>query len=80
MFVKVNIVATNEIKSVSLQVTEKTTIDDLIKLSVDIFNLNFEKENLLNRINTNYSIYSIKPSKKKGTPDLDLPSKIKLFN
>ena len=64
-----------DIKSLTLQVTEKTTVSDLVKMSVDIFNETFERENSLLRMKTDYKIYKVKPSKKSGKPDNDLPSK-----
>ena len=48
---------------------------DLVKMSVDLFNKDFCKENLQIRLNTNYKIYHVKPSKKNGKPDQDFPSK-----
>ena len=48
---------------------------DLIKMSVDIFNDNFVNENLKIRLKPNYKLYNMKPSKKSGKPDKDLPSK-----
>jgi hypothetical protein len=70
---------TGEIKSLNLQVTEKTTIMDLIKMSVDIFNDNFVNENLKIRLKPHYRLYNMKPSKKSGKPDKDLPSKNKIL-
>jgi hypothetical protein len=65
----------HEIKSLSLQVNDKTRIYDLIKLSLEIFNETFSKENLNFRLDPDYRLYSVKPSKKSGKPDKDLPSK-----
>ena len=62
------------IKSLNLQIQESTTIFELIKMSVNIFNENFSNENLNLRLKNNYSDYSMKTSKKSGKPDYDLPS------
>lgn len=83
LFVKVNVIikkpsnqVNDEIKSLSLEVNEKTRIYDLIKMSLEIFNETFSKENLNYRLDPDYRLYSVKPSKKSGKPDKDLPSKI----
>jgi len=82
LFVKVNVIikkpsnqVNDEIKSLSLEVNEKTRIYDLIKMSLEIFNETFSKENLNYRLDPDYRLYSVKPSKKSGKPDKDLPSK-----
>jgi hypothetical protein len=83
LFVKVNIVIAlnllkpgeKEIMSINLQVDEKTTISDLIRMSVNIFNENFISQNSDYRIKPNYRMYNMKPSKKNGKPNTDLPSK-----
>ncbi len=82
LFVKVNVIikkpsykVNDEIKSLSLEVNEKTRIYDLIKMSLEIFNETFSKENLKYRLDPDYRLYSVKPSKKSGKPDKDLPSK-----
>ena len=82
LFVKVNVIikkpsnqVNDEIKSLSLEVNEKTRIYDLIKMSLEIFNETFIKENLNYRLDPDYRLYSVKPSKKSGKPDKDLPSK-----
>ena len=51
----------------------------MIKMSVDLFNTNLEKENMLISLNTDYSMYNARPSKKSGKADLDLPSNIALI-
>lgn len=63
-----------EIKSLNLQIQESTTIFDLTKMSVNIFNENFSKDNLPFRLKNNYADYCLKQSKKSGKPDMDLPS------
>lgn len=82
LFVKVNVIimkrstqVNDEIKSLCLEVNEKTRIYDLIKMSLENFNETFSKENLNYRLDPDYRLYSVKPSKKSGKPDKDLPSK-----
>ena len=82
LFVKVNVIIMktstqlhDEIKSLNIQVNEKTRVYDLIKMSLEIFNETFSKENLNYRLDPDYRLYSVKPSKKSGKPDKDLPSK-----
>jgi hypothetical protein len=79
------------IKFVNLRITNKIIVFDLLKASIRMLNDIFEKENLsirLKEINVNegkpnvkesYNNYIIKPSKKNGRPDPDVPSKITKF-
>lgn len=62
------------IKSILLKITNKITIEDLIKESVQMFNQLFAKDRIPYKLNENHTVYSIKPSKKSGKADLDLPS------
>jgi hypothetical protein len=64
-----------EIKSVEIKLKHNNTIFEMIKLSVHLLNEQFENGLSELRLNPNYSIYKVKPSKKNGKPDLDLPSK-----
>jgi hypothetical protein len=58
-----------------MNITNKITIFDLIKDSVVLFNKIFDKENLPFYLDVyNLQKYTIKPSKKTGKPDLDMPS------
>jgi hypothetical protein len=62
------------IKSINLHITNKNTILDILKISIDIFNELFYKENIPYKFNIDYRKYSLKPSKKSGRADEDLPS------
>ncbi len=58
-----------------MSITNKVTLLDLLKQCVKMFNELFEKENFPVRMNNIIiSKYKIKPSKKNGKPDYDLPS------
>lgn len=57
-----------------MTITNKVTVCDLIKECIKMFNELFEKENFPVRLNTDISKYKIRPSKKSGKPDYDLPS------
>ncbi len=81
LFVKVNIIVAKEkenipyqIKSINLQINDKNRVYDLIKMSVDNFNDGLTKENSFYRLDPDYRVYNLKPSKKSGKPDSDLPS------
>jgi hypothetical protein len=72
--VKVSVIVGGDaVKSISLRITNKNTIMDLLKYSLDIFNDLFYREGLGVQFRADYKKYLIKPSKKSGKPDNDLP-------
>jgi hypothetical protein len=81
--IKVNVIISNKqdrqkvlIKSISLKISNKITISELIKKSIYIFNDMFYSERLPYQFNVTSTSYTIKPSKKNGQPKEDLPSKM----
>jgi hypothetical protein len=70
---KINIFAENEVKFINLDVDEKISISELLEISVDSFNKNFEREARPFRLSLDYLQYNLKPSKKNGMPKEDLP-------
>ena len=60
----------------NLNVVDKTTIRDLITTTVNIFNEKFIESGIIYRLNTTFEDYNLKPSKKSGKPNSDLPCKI----
>ena len=68
------------LKSVNVIITNKVSIGDLLRESIKLFNKLFEKENFPIRLShIKLSNYEMKPSKKNGKPDKDLPSKVLLI-
>jgi hypothetical protein len=70
---KINIFADNEVRFIILDIDEKTSINELLKITVDTFNKNFETEGRPYRLSLDYKQYNLKPSKKNGMPKEDLP-------
>ena len=52
---------------------------DIIKQSIDIFNDILYKDNIPIKLNVDNRNYRIKPGKKNGKPNYDLPSNIILI-
>jgi hypothetical protein len=73
--VKINIVIEDILYTVNIDVKDRITINELIKNSVNAFNINFENENMKIRLSQDY----LKQSKKNGYPKDDLPSKYLLL-
>jgi hypothetical protein len=61
-----------------MRVTNKNTIMDILKVALDIYNDEFYKENLQLEFQADYKKYYLKPSKRSGRADNDLPS-IEIF-
>jgi hypothetical protein len=64
-----------EVKCVSVTVTNKILIKDLIKEGIVILSDIFYREKIPYKINTDPRKYKLKPSKKSGKPDNDMPGK-----
>jgi hypothetical protein len=62
------------IKSINLRITNKNTILDILKCSLDVFNDMFYKEQIPLKFNIDYRKFCLKPSKRSGKADNDLPS------
>jgi hypothetical protein len=62
-----------------MHISNKDTVLDIIKKSIDIFNDILYKDNLPIKLNVDYRNYRIKPGKKNGKPNNDLPSNIILI-
>lgn len=62
------------LKTIVVKITNKITIRDLLKESVDMFNNLFYKENVPYEFKNELKLYSLKPSKKNGKPQNDFPS------
>ena len=69
-----------EIKSINVEIPGFYKISDLIRQSVDLFNNLFVEEKSVFRLSQQYSHFSLKPSKRTGKPNLDMPSKKINFN
>lgn len=69
-----------ELKSLSLQLPNYWKVSDLIREAVDLYNKKFVEEKSRFRFNQAYSNYVLKPSKKSGKPDNDMPSIVRLIN
>jgi len=77
----INIDGDEYLKSVNAIITNKVSIGDLLRESIKLFNKLFEKENSpIRLIYTKLSNYEMKPSKKNGKPNKDLPSKLYSVN
>ena len=57
-----------------MKISNKLRIEQVIKKSIEMFNKLFSQSGIFYELNTNSNLYSIKPSKKSGQPDNDLPS------
>lgn len=63
------------LKKITLEINELYKPADVIKSSLSNFNKMLEFERMNIRLSEkDYSIYSLKPSKKNGLPNYDLPS------
>lgn len=71
-----NVVIEDRLHTINLEINENSSIDDLIKNSVNAFNKKLEKDNIKVRLSQNYSKHSLKQSKKNGYPKDDLPSNL----
>jgi hypothetical protein len=63
-------------RSINLKIGNCDTIKDILKQSIDLFNDIFYREKVPLLLNKDYRIFYLKPSKKNGKPDMDLPSKL----
>jgi len=78
----ININISTVIKSKNEELIKKIVISinsvikplEIIKTSIDLFNIKFENERAGFRFSLNYNDYILKPSKKDGRPKLDYPS------
>lgn len=77
--IKINIVILENnresVRSINVRITNKLKMLELLNQSIEMFNEMFCQYGYLFELNKNSSLYSIKPSKKSGKPDNDLPSK-----
>jgi hypothetical protein len=63
------------LEKIILQIDENYKTINVISESLQKFNKKFEYERIMVRFSTNeLSIYNLKPSKKNGLPNYDLPS------
>jgi len=65
----------SKIISLNCKVPLNTSINELIEHSVNKFNENFEKNSCPFFISSDYSSYTMVPSRKNGEPKTDLPGK-----
>lgn len=65
-----------EVESINMEIPSFFKISDLIRQSIDLFNSRFMEAKSMFRLSTQFSNYFLKPSKKSGKPNLDLPSMI----
>lgn len=77
--IKVNILISingesEEAKSISVRITDKVIMLELLKESIDMFNEYFYMNKIPLELNKFLKNYTIRPSKKSGKPDNDLPS------
>lgn len=63
------------VKSLNIKINKEDTIDELIRKSLSGFNQIFLNIETNYRISPIFTEYHLKPSKKSGKPNLDLPSK-----
>ena len=67
------------LKHIDITITNKITMKELLSQALNMFNDIFYKEGIPLQLSQGVSYYSIKPSKKSGKPDNDLPSKTKII-
>ena len=67
-------------KYINIEIPSFFKISDLIRQSVDLFNNLFLDEKSKYRLSQQYSHFFLKPSKKTGKPNLDMPSILKLID
>jgi hypothetical protein len=68
---------TNEnilLKKITIQ--DNKLVKEVIKEAIIEFNKIFENERMMIRLSDNIDLYKLKPSKKSGLPNYDLPSKL----
>lgn len=68
-----------EIKDIKMEIPSFYKISDLVRQSVDLFNNLFVEEKSVFRLAQNYNNFILKPSKKTGKPDMDMPSMCFIF-
>jgi hypothetical protein len=66
-----------ELRTIKIIITNLATVKFLLKESINSFNNIFYNEKIPLKLNTDLKRYLIKPSKKNGRPDMELPRKIK---
>ena len=76
IFIKVNLLIGDIKKNINLKITDSDTIKDILKRSINLFNDILKKEKIHLQLNKDYNKFYLKPSKKSGKPDNDLPSNI----
>jgi hypothetical protein len=67
------------LKNIEITITNKITMKELLSQALNMFNDIFYKEGIPLQLSHEVNYYSIKPSKKSGKPDNDLPSKTKVL-
>jgi hypothetical protein len=75
MNLQFNYESEEELRTVKIKITNLVTINDLLKESINSFNNLFYKDKIALKLNTDLKSYVIKPSKKNGKVDSDLPRK-----
>ncbi len=77
--VRINIIINDNftpyLKYVDVIISNKITMRELLSQSINMFNDKFLNEGLPFELSQDVSSYVLKPSKKSGNPDTDLPSK-----
>lgn len=58
---------------INLDIENNDTMEDLVRKSINEFNKIFEEENVNSRFSLNFEKYQVKPAKKNGKPNSDLP-------
>jgi hypothetical protein len=69
-----NIIEDGNIIPLNIEIQENSTINDLIRISLNAINTYLENIKSNKRLKYNIDNYQIKPSKKNGQPKLDLPA------
>ena len=64
------------IKSFNIKITNLVTISELLAQALDHFNETFSNSGLSYQLSKDLKNYHVRPSKKNGKPDLDLPSNV----
>lgn len=84
--IKINLMINNnskpeesDIYSINIEIPSFFKISDLVRQCVDLFNDKFIKEKSMYRLNQQYKNYFLKPSKKTGRPDINMPSNFRLY-
>jgi hypothetical protein len=79
LLIKVSLSIKDKYFFIDLSINKNTTIKELIVVCVENFNEKFKNEKMRKVLNFIYDNYNIKPAKKSGKPDEDIPCKYFIF-